>query len=188
MPDLSRTDDLADRLARLMERARWLIVLGVAVLVGLAGWRAARLELHTNLAELLPTDDPAVVTLNEASRRLASVSSLTVVVQSPSPGANRAFVDDLVPRLRRLKEPVIEAVDFGVAEETAFFRHNKFLYANSTQLKEAHEDLRQAIARRQNLRREATAPIDFTRRGTLRDVSGGSRVIRCNAKSSGRMP
>jgi hypothetical protein len=45
-----------------------------------------------------------------------------------------------------------------------------------------------AIARRQLLRREATAPIDVIRRGTLRAVSGGSRLIRCNAKASGRMP
>lgn len=43
-----------------------------------------------------------------------------------------------------------------------------------------------AIARRQHLRREATAPIDFSRRGKLRAVSGGSRLIRCNAKASGR--
>ena len=43
-----------------------------------------------------------------------------------------------------------------------------------------------AIARRQYLRREATAPIDFSRRGTLRAGSGGSRLIRCNAKTSGR--
>ena len=43
-----------------------------------------------------------------------------------------------------------------------------------------------AIARRQHLRREATAPIEFCRRGTIRAVSGGSRLIRCNAKASGR--
>jgi len=35
-----------------------------------------------------------------------------------------------------------------------------------------------AIARRQLLRREATAPIDLSRRGTIRAVSGGSRLIR----------
>ena len=35
-----------------------------------------------------------------------------------------------------------------------------------------------AITRRQPLRREATAPIDFSRRGTIRAVSGGSRLIR----------
>ena len=37
-----------------------------------------------------------------------------------------------------------------------------------------------AIARRQRLRREATAPIDLSRRGTLRAVSGGSRLFRRN--------
>ena len=37
-----------------------------------------------------------------------------------------------------------------------------------------------AIARRQLLRREATAPIDLSRRGNIRAVSGGSRLIRCN--------
>jgi len=37
-----------------------------------------------------------------------------------------------------------------------------------------------AITRRQLSRREATAPIDFSRRGTLRAVSGGSRLpLRC---------
>ena len=45
-----------------------------------------------------------------------------------------------------------------------------------------------AIARRQHLRREATASIDLVRRGKLRAVSGGSRLIRGNAKPSGRMP
>ena len=35
-----------------------------------------------------------------------------------------------------------------------------------------------AIARRQHLRREATAPIDSLRRGKLRAVSGVSRLIR----------
>jgi predicted RND superfamily exporter protein len=139
-----------ERLARFVYR-RHLAVLAVTLCIAaLAGWRAARLSLRTDFAELLPEKDPAVVVMREMTKRITGLSTVVVAVEGPSPEANRRYVDDLVPRLQQLGLPEIKDVEWGVQPEREFFRKNKFLYASVAQLEDARDTLRQEILKRKN--------------------------------------
>jgi hypothetical protein len=130
---------------------RYRAILAVtAVLVALGAWRASKLELRTNLAELLPAQDPAVVVLRDTDRRMAALSSIQVVVEGPDPTQNRRYVDDLVPRLKAIRGTTIDDVVSGVQEEQAFFHRNRFLYAPLDELAKAHDRLEREIQRRKN--------------------------------------
>ncbi len=127
-----------------------LVLVGFVLFIGLAGWRASRLKLKTDLVELLPQNAPAVVTLREMDQRLKSVANIEVVVQSPEREASRRFVDALVPALRALPGDEIASVDWGVREERQFYQHYGPLYAPLDDLKEAEARLQREILRRKN--------------------------------------
>ncbi|HEY3352295.1 MAG TPA: MMPL family transporter [Polyangia bacterium] len=154
--------DLARRFADLITRWHRVVLLGTAVLIALAGWRASKLTLRPNLAELLPQNDPAVVALRDLDRRVTGLSTVVVVVQSPNPAANRRFIDDLMPRLEAVRAsiPVIDDVQAGVHQEESFYRRNKFLYAGLDDLQEAYARLHREILKRKN-----PAFVDLTGRG-----------------------
>ena len=127
-----------------------LVVAACALLVATAAWRVARLRLDTDFAALLPARDPAVLALKEMERRMASLSSLTVVVEGPDAAANRRYVDALAPRLRALGHPAIDEVTTGVQAERQFLERNKYLYAPLGDLEDARDRLRRHIAARKN--------------------------------------
>ena len=65
-------------------------VVAATLVVTLAGaWRATRLRLETDFAQLLPRTAPAVLALDELERRMPGLSSLDVVVEGPDGAANR---------------------------------------------------------------------------------------------------
>jgi hypothetical protein len=68
---MNRWGEVPGRLADLIARWYLPILVATALLVGVAGWRASRLSLKPNLVELLPQNDPAVVTLQDMDRRMA---------------------------------------------------------------------------------------------------------------------
>ena len=110
-PDLP--PESTPRYAGFVVRNRWLILLVTLVLVALGSWRTSKLRLKTDMVELLPEKHPAVVVMREMAKRISSISNVVVVVQSPSPDANKKYVDDLVPKLRALNSPDIADVEPG---------------------------------------------------------------------------
>lgn len=150
MPALDRTTSGIAAIVRWTIRWRWPMVLGSLVLVGLSVWRASRLQLRTDLVELLPQDSAAVSALQQLERRFPSLASVMVVVESPDAASNRRFVDELVPRLRTLPDPEIAEVEWGVREIHDFYRRNAFLYASVDELESAHARLQREILRRKN--------------------------------------
>jgi uncharacterized protein len=138
------------RLADFVVRRHRLILVATLLLTAAAGWRASKLKLKTDLAELLPEKDPAVVVMREMSGRIPGLSHIVIGVESPSPEANRRFVDELVPRIGVRKIPGVVEVDFGVQDERTFFKKNKFLYASVEQLENARDRLRHEIMKRKN--------------------------------------
>jgi uncharacterized protein len=139
-----------EALVRLVLRHPRLIVLSTAIVTLVAAWRASKLRLETDFAQLLPRSAPAVLALEELDRRMAALSSLDVVVEGPDAAANAAYVDALVPRLRALGDPLIDDVRAGVDEEQAFFEHNKLLYASAGDLERARTRLKDEIASHKN--------------------------------------
>lgn len=134
------------------------VVLLLALLaVALSAWRVTRLQLRTELVELLPQNSPSVRVLRDLEARFPSTANVILVVQGPDDASNRRLVDDIVPSLRALADPEITDVEWGVQAAHEFYRKNAFLYASLARLQEAQDDLQREILRRKN-----PAFIDFS--------------------------
>jgi len=73
---------------------------------------ALRLELHTDMTELLPDGHPAVVALKRLAGRQKSATNLVMLVRSPSTEANRAFAAALAPELERLVPSAFSEIEW----------------------------------------------------------------------------
>ncbi|MBI5482273.1 MAG: MMPL family transporter [Deltaproteobacteria bacterium] len=138
------------RFADFIVRRHKLIIVVTVLLVAFAAWRATRLKLKTDFAELLPQKDPAVVVLREMAGRINGMSHIVVAVESPSPEANQRFSDDAAQRIRDLGLRGVLDVENGVQAEREFLKQNKFLYAGVQKLEDARDRLRRAIMKRKN--------------------------------------
>lgn len=103
------------------------------------GWLASRLDLKTSFTELLPESKPSVIEMHRTERRLASNATLTVVAESASVAALKAFVDALSPRLASIDPTLVSGVDSGPRDAEAFIERNQALYLSLAQLRDFHE-------------------------------------------------
>ncbi|MGH7328688.1 MAG: hypothetical protein ACREJX_10095, partial [Polyangiaceae bacterium] len=73
---------------------------------------ASRLELHSDLLELLPRDSPSFRAFEHKLGRIGGRSTLLVIVKSPDRGANERVVDAIASRVEiaRASSPEIAAL------------------------------------------------------------------------------
>src|SRR6478609_3074303 len=100
-----------------------------------------RLEIKTGFSELLPDDTPSVVEMRRVSGRLSSTSILAVTAESKDTALLKRFVDELVPKLRRLPPDLLSSVEDGPREAEKFFEQNKHLYAGLDELRALHDKI-----------------------------------------------
>lgn len=127
-------------------------LLSVFLLLGaLAIYPIAGLELHTDLAELLPDEHPAVQALRRVTPRQISSTNLVVILESPEPAANRRLAEALRPELTSLIGSVFSEIQWR--PDTAvpdYARTWQWLYASLGELAESETLLDRLIARRTN--------------------------------------
>lgn len=110
---------------------------------------ASRLELHTDLAELLPDKHPAVLALRRIAGRQKSATNLVMLIHSSSPRANHAFADALAPRLAAMVPTTFSEVQWKADTEVPeFARKQRWLYATDQELDDAEALLDRIIAKR----------------------------------------
>jgi predicted RND superfamily exporter protein len=146
-------------------------VLAAALAILVLTWSyASRLDLHTELLELLPRDSPGFRAFEHTLGRAGGRATLLVVVESSEPKANERFIDDLKTKVeaemtthaRCLVEAraeggqgcgpdLIAYVESGEKEVSHFFRQNEWLYADVSDLEKADQTLDQQIALRSGL-------------------------------------
>jgi len=140
---------LAQRLTRLAEHPRR--VLAVALVAVLAtGALASRLGLRTSLVELLPTRDPAVVSLERTRARVGDMNLLLVGVRSPDHAANLRYAAALTDYLKTLPPSVCELAAYHIHDLRDFFQRNRWLYVPESHLEEVRDTLRREILKRKN--------------------------------------
>ena len=125
-------------------------LLGVlfAVMVVTLGF-ASRLELHTDMAELLPDKHPAVVALHRIAGRQKSATNLVMLIHSPSAAADHKFADALAPRLQAMVPSTFSEVQWKADTEVPeFARKQRWLYAPQQDLDDAESLLDRIIAKR----------------------------------------
>lgn len=127
------------------------MVLVLAVLAAAWGmWSAARLEVRSAFADLLPDDDPGVVALRRTQARMGDLSLVLIGIRSPDPAANLAYAEALTAKLRSLPPAVCDTVTYHLRDLKTFIEDNRWLYAGEDDLEEIQSRLRREIMRRKN--------------------------------------
>jgi predicted RND superfamily exporter protein len=111
---------------------------------------ATKLELRTNVAELLPSKDPAVQELHELATRIGGTSVLQIAVESPDRDANLKLASALTAKLRALGPDVIQMATFDVRAEKKFFWDHRWLYAPLSELESLRDAIRAEIRKKKN--------------------------------------
>src|SRR6187402_2092157 len=123
-----------------VKKPYWILALALLSILP-AGALVRHLEVKTGFGELLPDDTPSVVEMRRVSGRLSSMSLLAVTAESQDTALLRRFVDELVPKLRKLPPDLIANVEDGPREAEKFFEQNKHLYAGLDELRTLHEKI-----------------------------------------------
>jgi hypothetical protein len=127
------------------------LVLAIAALCTVAfAALATRLELRTNVAELLPSKDPAVEELQYTSKRIGGTSILQIAIESPDRDANLRLAGAITAKLRQLPPDTIESAVYDVRAERQFFLSRKWLYAPLSDLEALRDALRSEIRKKKN--------------------------------------
>lgn len=159
-------------LVDLSGRRPWHVIgLAIAAMAGLWAY-ASRLELRTELRELLPSDSPAFMAYERQARRVDGGAQLIVIAESPDRGANERFIDALTEQLEAPlrqraacqaacaddacrqacgPESLIRYIESGTKEVRRFFDENKWLYASVGELEKADEAIELELALRGGL-------------------------------------
>jgi len=125
-----------------------ILALLIAVMLVSLGF-AARLELHTDMAELLPDQHPAVLALRRIAGKQKSGTNLVMLIHSPSAAANHKFADALAPKLAAMVPSTFSEVQWKADTEVPeFARKQRWLYASEKELEDAESLLDRIIAKR----------------------------------------
>lgn len=124
-------------------RRPWLALFGFIALAVTSLAVASRLALHTDMAELLPADHPAVTALARLSDHQRLGQSLVVLVESPDRDADLRFLAELRPRLVATR--AFAEIDWGPDPELAAWKQRwRWLYADLATLRRANDLLDRA--------------------------------------------
>jgi predicted RND superfamily exporter protein len=126
------------------------VIIAGAIITCVAVGLATRLKLRTGFQELLPSDDPGVVTLNRTQKRLGDLSLLLIGIRSPDREANLRYAEALTQKLRALPPSVVQIATYHVRDVREFFESNKWLYVSEADLESIRDRLRTEISKRKN--------------------------------------
>lgn len=137
------------RYIRLADRRAGLILLLAMVLGALCIRPVTKLELRTDLAELLPETHESVLAMRRIAGRQKSATNLIIVLQSPDKQSNYRLAESLRPILEGMVPEVFTEIqwkpDSEIPEHAAKW---KWMYADIPQLENAENFLDRLIANR----------------------------------------
>jgi hypothetical protein len=160
-------------LRRLVERLvdfggrRPYAVLGAALVLLIACWGyASKLQVRSDIMELLPRDSPGFQSFERRLERVGGRATIVVVCESPDRAANERFIDGLRSSIDTMVSTrascvsactedacakacgpaLIDFVESGTKDVRAFFEANKWLYADLKDLEDADATLERQIA------------------------------------------
>ncbi|MEX2363976.1 MAG: MMPL family transporter [Balneolaceae bacterium] len=123
----------------------------LAVCLSLAvvgGYFALQLKIDTDIANLLPEDNPNVLALEKLNNTVGGETEMQVLIQSPNFEANKKFAEDLIEQTLQLEYPRYNSRYFKGAEfkkETEFVKNNALYLARDEELEEITEWLQEEI-------------------------------------------
>src|SRR5262249_51074762 len=150
LPTIPPISSWTERYVRFLRKKAGWIVMGAVLLCAASTLLAWRLDLRTDLAELLPNKDPSVQELRRLQARLPGVQALIVNVRSPNREANLQFADRLVEKVRALPPDLVQLAMSNIRIERAWFESRKWLYPTVDDLEKMHDRLEREIQKKKN--------------------------------------
>ncbi|MEX1135516.1 MAG: MMPL family transporter [Balneolales bacterium] len=83
----------------------WTVLLSALLLALISTWFALKLEIDTDIANLVPSSYPNVEALNELQETVGGEAAMEVVIHSPSFELNKEFAEDIIPKSLDLYDP-----------------------------------------------------------------------------------
>lgn len=124
-------------------------VLSVSILLAIvSGYYASKLRVDTDIANLLPENNPNVLALERLQKMVGGESEMQVAIQSPSFEANKAFAEALIPKSLELYYPRYNDNYFERAEfrkDTEVLENNALYLASNKELDDITEWLQDEI-------------------------------------------
>jgi hypothetical protein len=160
-PDRARPS-VAERLARVQTERPWQItiacfLLGLAaipLIVGVPGYTDG-LTLNSDFTAMLPRTAPSVRDMDEIQERFGGQSALILTIESGDEAALHRYVSELAPRIERMQEEKVVAVDWNVSDFERFVEEHRHLYADLEDL----EEIRDALRERRDYERARANPF-----------------------------
>tara|TARA_R110002049_G_scaffold1018_18_gene7582 strand:+ start:3159 stop:5666 length:2508 start_codon:yes stop_codon:yes gene_type:complete len=125
------------------------MVLGISLLLAIiGGYYSIQLKVDTDIANLLPADNPNVLALEKLKNTVGGETEMQVAINSPSFEANKRFAEDLIPKTLELFYPRYNDKFFKRAEfqkETEIIKDNALYLANDEELDEVTDWLQKEI-------------------------------------------
>lgn len=118
---------LTSRYCDLISKRGLLVFALIAISLVASLFAASKIQLRSDLKELLPPSFQSVKELDRLLARIGGVGSLIVVAESPNLEANKRFMDDLAARLNALPPETIRYVNYK-ADDIRKFYEDHFLY------------------------------------------------------------
>ncbi len=124
-------------------------VIGLAILLGvIASYFALQLKVNTDIANLLPEDNPYVLALEELQETVGAETQFTVIIESPSFEDNKQFALALIEQSLQLYDeksgkPFFERAYFR--KETELIEKNALYFATAEELEAITEYLQEEI-------------------------------------------
>lgn len=121
------------------------VVIAIAVLFTLLGLsKAVKLSIDPDFAKLLPADYVSVQAIERLRDNVGGSSEAAVAIVSPSPSANRAYAEVLIPVAMTLKsnvtgEPLFTRVEYR--KDVDFVKDNALYLASEAELSEVEDYL-----------------------------------------------
>jgi predicted RND superfamily exporter protein len=141
---------LITRYCRFITRHPIVVTVISALLFVASASLAGRLELRTDIAELLPSNDPGVVALHKTTKRIGDMSLLLIGIRSPDRQASIRYAEAVTERLRALPPKTVAFATYNVRDIRDFFKRNQWLYVGEAELTEIRDRLKKEIAQRKN--------------------------------------
>ena len=106
---------------------------------------SSKLTIKGDIKELLPENYPSVVELNRALERIGGVGSLIVTVESPSPEANKRFLDALAVKLNELPKGTVRYLDYKSEAVRKFYEKYALHYLPAADIDSLYEATKRKI-------------------------------------------
>ncbi len=129
-------------------RHPFLVILVSLALAAVSGYFASKLNIDTDIANLLPADHPNVLALEELKETVGGETEMQVAINSPSFEANKAFAEALIPKTLELYYSRYKDVYFKRAEykkDTEVLKDNALYLASNQELEDITQWLEDEI-------------------------------------------